>query len=52
MLLEEEIMSKLHPYWEIIQRRMRELEYITKVPDKWINTATEEKMRLFLEQHP
>ena len=52
MLLEEEIMSKLHPYWEIIQRRMRELEYKTKVPEKWINTATEEKIRLFLEQHP
>jgi hypothetical protein len=31
---------------------MLEFEHKTKVPEKWINTATEEKMRLFLEQHP
>ena len=52
MSLEEEYMSKLHPYWEILQRRMHEMGYKTLTPEKWINTATEENMQHFLLEHP
>jgi len=52
MSFEEEYMSKLHPYWEILQRRMREMGYRTLTPEKWINTATEEDMQCFLSEHP
>jgi hypothetical protein len=45
-------MSKLHPYWEILQRRMREMEYRTQIQEKWINTTTEEDMQRFLQEHP
>jgi len=50
--LNEEYMSSLHPYWEILQRRMREMDYNTNTPKKWIDTATEEDMERFLSDHP
>jgi len=50
--LEKEYMSSLHPYWEILQRRVREMDYKSNKPNEWIDTATEEDMERFLSDHP
>jgi hypothetical protein len=52
MSLKEEYMSILHPYWDILQRRMREMDYQTNVKEKWINTATKADMEKFLSENP